>query len=323
MIAKSNSRILFGALALAILHCRAELVFAAPGLGLPETPRAKLEYVKKNMYKVQAAAERYAGHHQGRYPVKIDRAFQSYFPFGSADDVNFSTLSCNYNPYTNTKEMPVLGTLKSFAEARRSVTQKIGIGVTEYNPIENGKGYIIRGGAEKGEIVTVGTTGRESKTPLLLTNNPRLAVLANMMAVQFAAESYYEKFGKFPLKLDEEFKSCFPNHPPGQQAASVREQKGIDSPLPTASDLQKQPISGLPLRNPYTRNLEWPVLGRFKTVKEARFTPPGGLKPGIIEYNPIDGGKDYAIRAGGPDGKAFIRHKNDQQTFTLSKQGEL
>lgn len=310
MKAKSRLAILFGALVVVAMLWHQAPAFAAPGLGLPETPEDKLEYVKRNMRKVQAAAERYAGHHQGRYPVKIDRAFQSYFPFGSADDVNFTTLSCNYNPYTHTKEMPVLGKLKSVAEALQAKYKRIGIGVTEYSPIGDGKGYIIRGGAGKGEIVTVGRTGSDAKTPLLLTNDSKLAVLANMMAVQFAAESYYEKFGKFPVSLDAEFKNCFPNHAFGQQP-----QKGIDSPIATST--------GLPLRNPFTKKLEWPVLGRFKTVKEARFTPPGELKPGVIEYNPIDGGKDYAIRAGGPDGKAFIRHKNDQQTFTLSKQGEL
>lgn len=269
---------------------------AANEISLPESPGQKLEYVKKNMFKVQAAAERYAGHHQGRYPVKIDAAFQSYFPFGAADDKNFSTLSCLYNPYTSVREMPVPGKIKSIKEAYSQRQSRIGKGVTEYNPIENGKGYVIRGAADNGEII------RDLKKPYILTNDPKLAVLANMMAVQFAAESYYEQFGKFPTVLDAGFKNCFPNHQTG---------------------LSKRTITGLPLRNPYTQRLEWPRLGTFKTVKDARFTPPGDLQPGVIEYNPIDGGKDYAIRAGGPNGKAFIRHKNDQQTFTLSKAGEL
>gem|GEM_PF-1068885 len=299
-------------------------MFAEQKLGLPESPGEKIEYVKKNMYKVQAATERYAGHHQGKYPTKIDRAFQSYFPFGGADDENFSTLSCIYNPFTRAKEMPVLGKLKSLEEARRQATQKIAAGVTEYTPIDNGKSYVIRGAGGRGEIVTVGATGRDSKTTLILSSDPNLAVRGNMMAVQFAAESYYEKHGKYPTTLDSEFKNCFPNHNSAQQKlGGAQEQKGLDSPVVKATGLSKLTITGLPLKNPYTQKLEWPLLGKFKTVKDARFTPPGDLKPGVIEYNPINGGKDYAIRAGGPEGKAFMRHHNKTQTFVLSKEGEL
>lgn len=278
--------------------------FALPSIaahepGLPETKKQKENYIKENMRKVQAAAEAYASHHQGRYPTKIDKAFHSYFPFGGADDETFSTLSCIYNPYTNSKDLPILGNLKSAGEGLRQLTKKIAEGATEYSPIGNGKSYAIRGGGEEGAVLMVGPTGPESKTPYVLTSNPDLAIRANMLAVQWAAESYQEKKGHYPLSLDIEFKNCFPSQDIAHRG------------------------TGLPLKNPYTQKLEWPLVGNLKSVRAARFTPPGELQAGIIEYNPIDGGKDYAIRAGGRDGKALMRHHNNKQTLILSKEGEL
>lgn len=273
--------------------------FAAHEPGLPETAAEKENYVRENMRKVQAAAEGYASHHQDRYPTKIDNAFHSYFPFGGSDDETFSTLSCIYNPYKHTKDLPVLGKVRSVEQALSKTSKPIAEGVTEYSPIENGKNYVIRGGGLKGAIVPVGSKGADSKTPYLLTSNPDLAIRANMMAVQWAAEMYAETHKNFPLALDNEFKNCFPS----QNSAH----KGI----------------GMPLRNPYTQKLEWPILGKLKNAREARFTPPGDLKAGVIEYNPIDGGKDYGIRAGGSDGKALMRHHNAKQTLILSKEGEI
>lgn len=273
--------------------------FAAHEPGLPETQREKENYVRDNMRKVQAAAEGYASHHQGRYPTKIDKAFHSYFPFGGSDDETFSTLSCIYNPYTHSKDLPILGTLKSVDEGLRQLSKKIAEGATEYSPLENGKSYAIRGGGEKGAILMAGTSGHDAKTPYILTSDPDLALRANMLAAQWAAESYQENNGRYPTSLDTAFKNSFPS----QDVAH----KG----------------TGMPLKNPYTQKLEWPTIGKFKSVRAARFTPPGELKPGSIEYNPIDGGKDYAIRAGGRDGKALMRHHNNKQTLILSKEGEL
>lgn len=277
---------------------------AAPGLaahepGLPETAAEKENYVRENMRKVQAAAEGYASHHQGRYPTKIDNAFHSYFPFGGADDQNFSTLSCIYNPYTHTKELPVVGKVKTVEQARRQKSRRIAEGVTEYSPIENGKSYVILGCGLKGAIVPAGTNGSEGKTPYVLTSSTDLAIRANMLAVQWAAEMYAESHQRFPIAIDDQFKNCFPS----QDLAH----KG----------------TGLPLRNPFTQKLEWPILGKLKNAREARFTPPGYLKAGVIEYNSIDGGKDYAIRAGGKDGKALMRHHNAKQTLILSKEGDI
>ncbi len=251
------------------------------------------------MIKTQAAAECYASHHQGRYPTKIDNAFHSYFPYGGYDDQNFATLSCVYNPYTNSKDMPVLGKIKSLEQARRLISDKIGVGVTEYSPIENGKSYVIRGGDGKGKIVSLMPKGPFSNIPFVLTSDPDLAIRANLMAVQWAAEMYAETRERFPVALDDDFKKCFP-----------------------PQDLAHKGI-GLPLRNPFTQKLEWPVMGKFKKVREARFSPPGDLKPGVVEYSTIDGGKDYSIRAGGKDGKALKRQGNANQTLILSKEGEL
>lgn len=273
--------------------------FAAHEPGLPETALEVENYVRENMRKVQAAAEGYASHHQGLYPTKIDNAFHSYFPFGGSDDETFSTLSCIFNPYTHSKDLPILGNLKSAEAGLCQLSKKITEGATEYSPIENGKSYAIRGGGLKGAVIMAGPSGPDSKTPYVLTSNPDLAIRANMLAVQWSAEFYQEKRGRYPTALDTEFKNCFPS----QDSAHKGE--------------------GLPLRNPYTQKLEWPVIGNLKSVRSARFTPPGELKPGIIEYNSIDGGKDYAIRAGGKDGKALMRHHNNKQTLILSKEGEL
>lgn len=272
---------------------------AAHEPGLPETQAEKENYVRENMRKVQAAAEGYASHHQGRYPTKIDDAFHSYFPYGGSDDQNFSTLSCIYNPYTHTKELPVLGKVKSVEQARSEKSRRLAEGVTEYSPVENGKSYVILGGGLKGAIVPQGLSGPEAKTPYVITSSSDLALRANMLAVQWAAEMYAESHNRFPLAVDDQFKKCFPSQDPAH--------KNI----------------GLPLRNPFTQKLEWPVLGNQKTVRDARFTPPGDLKAGVIEYNPIDGGKDYAIRAGGKDGKALMRHNNAKQTLILSKEGQI
>lgn len=273
--------------------------FAAHEPGLPETAAEKENYVRENMRKVQAAAEGYASHHQGRYPTKIDDAFHSYFPFGGSDDQNFSTLSCIYNPYTHTKELPVLGKVKTVEQARSHNSRRIAEGVTEYSPIENGKSYVILGGGPKGAIVPAGTNGADAKTPFVLTSSPDLALRANMLAVQWAAEMYAESHQSFPVALDDQFKNCFPSQDPAHKG------------------------KGLPLRNPFTQKLEWPILGKLRNAREARFTPPGDLKAGVIEYNSIDGGKDYAIRAGGKDGKALMRHHNAKQTLILSKEGDI
>ena len=272
---------------------------AAHQPGLPETQAQKENYVKENMVKVQAAAECYASHHQGRYPTKIDNAFHSYFPFGSYDDETFSTLSCIYNPYTHSKDLPVLGSMKNASQARSQISARILEGATEYSPVENGKGYVIRGGGLKGTIVPIGKCGAQAKTPFILSEDRQLANRANMMAVQWAAESYYEKHDRFPIILDKEFKNCFPC----QDIAHLGQ--------------------GLPLRNAFSKQLEWPIFGKLKSARDARFTPPGDLKPGSIEYNPIDGGKDYAIRAGDVNGKAIMRRKNPRQTLILSRDGEL
>ncbi len=268
---------------------------AAHEPALPETQAEKENYVRENMRKVQAAAEGYASHHQGRYPTKIDDAFHSYFPFGGSDDQNFSTLSCTYNPYTHTKELPVLGKVKTVEHARSRTSRRIAEGKTEYSPIENGKSYVILGGGLNGAIVPE----PDAKTPYFLTSSPDLAIRANMLAVQWAAEMYAESHQRFPVALDDQFKKCFPSQDTAHRG------------------------TGLPLRNPFTQKLEWPILGKLKNAREARFTPPGDLKAGLIEYNSIDGGKDYAIRAGGKDGKAIMRHHNAKQTLILSKEGGI
>lgn len=107
-----------------------------------------------------------------------------------------------------------------------------------------------------------------------------LAVKSNMMRVQAAAEAYFKDHTyMYPNEINDEFKSYFA----GGDVAS------------------KKP--GSALTNPFTGQMEWPVIGTITDLKQARSGFAKPLQKGVIEYSPINGGKSYAIRGGGYEDK--------------------
>ena len=125
-----------------------------------------------------------------------------------------------------------------------------------------------------------------------------LAVRANMKNTQAAAEAYFKDHTyMYPKEIDDEFKSYFP----GGDVAS------------------KKP--GNAFINPFTGQVEWPVLGSVTSVQAARSGPTKPLNKGVIEYSPIDGGKSYAIRGGGWDDKE-ITVAGSKMPMVLSRKDE-
>lgn len=122
-----------------------------------------------------------------------------------------------------------------------------------------------------------------------------LAVKSNMKRVQAAVEAYFRDHTyMYPVQIDDDFKSYF---------------EGGDTSAHKA---------GSPPTNPFTGQGEWPVLGEIKDPKEARAGLPKAMPKGVIEYSPIDGGKSYAIRAGGYDDKE-IPEMNSNSPMVLSR----
>ncbi len=251
--------------------------------------------VYRNMTKVQLAAEQYASHHSGKYPVSIDDKFKSFFPFGSHDDATFLTVSCIPNPVTKKKEWATLGKLTSEKAARAAINDKVPPGVVEYSPIGNGQGFIIRGGNEHGKPVT-----NQKNQVLLLISNDVVLAKCNMLAVQWAVESYAEQNdGKFPKVVDDEFKCYLPGGDP------------------------KTKKQGRKLYNPFTKQLEWPLQGKVVNTKLARAEAPRSILPGTVEYSAIAGGLDYAIRGGDKNGKVYAGPGGALKSIVLCKDGEM
>lgn len=142
----SNKSSWVGALAVA--------VFAVTGCGgnMDYNERAKTIGVKANMKVVQTAAESYFKDHTYMYPTVIDDDFKSYFPGG--DPVAKKAGKAPLNPFTGTADWPVLGTITNIEEARKATPDALIKGTIEYSPIDGGKSYGIRGGAETNKAIT-------------------------------------------------------------------------------------------------------------------------------------------------------------------------
>ncbi len=131
----------------------AAFVFAVTGCGgsMDYNERAKTIGVKANMKVVQEAAEKYFKDHTYMYPTAIDDDFKSYFPGG--DPVAKKPGKAPLNPFNGTGEWPIIGTLTNVEEARKVAPDALAKGVIEYSPIDGGKSYGIRGGAESGKAI--------------------------------------------------------------------------------------------------------------------------------------------------------------------------
>ena len=122
-----------------------------------------------------------------------------------------------------------------------------------------------------------------------------LAVKANMLRVQEAAENYFSDHTyMYPPELNDDFKSYFPGGDPASHKP------------------------GSPLTNPFTGQPEWPTIGTIQDLKTARAGLPKAMPKGAIEYSPINCGKSYAIRGGGFDDKE-VPHVNSNSPLVLSR----
>ncbi len=133
--------------------------------------KAREAAVKANMRTAQIAVEMYATNAGGTYPTQIDE-FKPYYPHGS-----YSTGSTAMpgnppnNPFTNTPEWPILGSISNVLTVRSSVPTTVGAaGSVEYSPIDVESGgalsYAVRG-AGKNNYALVGTA---PGTTLVLSN---------------------------------------------------------------------------------------------------------------------------------------------------------
>lgn len=122
-----------------------------------------------------------------------------------------------------------------------------------------------------------------------------LAVKANMLRVQEAAENYFKDHTyMYPTELNDDFKSYFPGGDPASHKP------------------------GNALTNPFTGQSEWPQIGTIQDLKSARAGLPKTMAKGSVEYSPINGGKSYAIRGGGFDDKE-VPQVNSNSPLVLSR----
>ena len=122
-----------------------------------------------------------------------------------------------------------------------------------------------------------------------------IVVQANMSVVQKAAEKYFRDHSyMYPTQINDEFKYYFPNGDPAAKKV------------------------GDPPTNPFTGLGEWPVMGTITNVEKMRMTGPVDMKKGEIQYSAINGGKSYAIVAGGEDNKT-ITQKGIKMMLVVSR----
>ncbi|HEY9871299.1 MAG TPA: tetratricopeptide repeat protein, partial [Candidatus Obscuribacterales bacterium] len=119
-------------------------------------------------------------------------------------------------------------------------------------------------------------------------------VIVHMHSVKMAAELYAVNHdGAYPLAVDDSFKEYL--------KAGAGDAK-----------------SRWPMVNPFTYRVEWPITGRVLDVARLRASRPSPLPPGVVEYSPVANGQSYAIRGGGPDGRALPGTWEGSATLVLS-----
>lgn len=121
------------------------------------------------------------------------------------------------------------------------------------------------------------------------------AVATNMAICEQAVEEYCVKYHSYPLRFDAVAASFFTGG--------------------TKDGFSK----GSRLHNPFTGKEEYPITGTLTSVEAARKMLAISLAKGVIEYSCIAGGRSYAIRGGGMDGKG-IRTRNGLQQLVLTRE---
>ncbi|HEY9787817.1 MAG TPA: hypothetical protein V6D17_20690 [Candidatus Obscuribacterales bacterium] len=259
----------------------------------------KLEYAIKNMKRVQAAAERYASHHEGRFPRQADDAFYSYMIFGECDDKTYSTFSIPVNPYKpgGQRDRILTGNIRDPEQCRRSPPGALKPGYVEYSLSADGKNYSVRSGGKDGRALRDPNAKKTGYKTYVLSHDPTVRTRMNMRTVQWAAERYKEDRHVYPADIDADFKCYFPGGDPSKHREGRR------------------------LPNAFTGKLEWPVRGKVKNYILERLKPPDSIPPGVVEYNAVDGFRNYAIRGGDKNGKAIPGPAGPKTTLVISKDG--
>ncbi len=122
--------------------------------------KAKEASVKGNMHTAQVACEAYATDAGGAYPTAVDGGYKSYFPGGPSDGSNAGSATGLVNPFTNTAEFPVVGSITGTVQAARAAAPGASggsMGQVVFAPI-SGTSYAIKGAKKDGTAIN-GTAG--------------------------------------------------------------------------------------------------------------------------------------------------------------------
>ncbi len=257
--------------------------------------KERQQYMIKVAERVKSAAQRYASHHKGVLPAKVDKAFMSYMIFGECDDITSTSWSIPINPYLGRHKPILTGNISDPEKCRKSPPGKMEPGSVEYSIAASGKDFTVRVGVGNGKAMS---DPKNKRLTFVLSNDPDSAVKANMRTVQWAAELYKEEHFKFPKLVDDEFKYYFPWGDP------------------------KKKKFGNPLPNPYSGKLEYPVFSSMSCAYRERIKAPVAIPPGRIEYCSSDEQSNYCIRAGDSKGKAIVGTAGAKTTLVLAKDGD-
>ncbi|MBX9951649.1 MAG: hypothetical protein K2Y39_20940 [Candidatus Obscuribacterales bacterium] len=257
--------------------------------------KERQEYMMKVAERVRSAAQRYASHHKGVLPKKVDDAFMSYMIFGECDDKTFTAWSIPNNPYLGKHKPIITGNIADPEKCRKSPPGKMTPGSVEYSIASGGKDFTVRVGVGNGKAML---DPKNQRLTYVLSNDADSQVKANMRTVQWAAEMYKEERFKFPKAIDDDFKCFFPWGDP------------------------KKKKFGNPLPNPFTGKLEYPVYTSMGGAFKERLRAPISIAPGRIEYSCSDDQSNYCIRAGDHTGKAIAGANGAKSTLILAKDGD-
>lgn len=257
--------------------------------------KERQEYMMKVAERVRSAAQRYASHHKGMLPKKVDDAFMSYMIFGECDDKTSTSWSIPYNPYIGRHKPILTGKIADPEKCRKSPPGKMAPGSVEYSIAASGKDFTVRVGGGNGKAMMDPQNKRQT---YVLSNDPDSQVKANMRTVQWAAELYKEEHFKFPKAVDDEFKYYFPWGDP--------KKKKLGNALP----------------NPFTGKLEYPVFSNMACAYRERLKAPVSISAGKIEYSSSDEQSNYCIRGGDHAGRAIAGAHGSKSTLVLAKDGD-
>jgi len=132
--------------------------------------KAREASVKANMRTAQISAESFATDAGGTYPDSVSDAYKGYFPGGPSDGQSAGSAKAPVNPFTNTNEWPIAGSITDVQATRNAAPTNVGsAGQIEYSQIaSNGSttAYAIRGARKNG----LGLGGNAPNTTLVLSN---------------------------------------------------------------------------------------------------------------------------------------------------------